>query len=114
MTYLQNCWLFLRGFFRFGEIDFKPGWSAGSIKWWLLYLIDYGINVVFLAGQVESISRHAQDHRSGKVWDFILDIIEKFDKDHGPRSGPPLWDSELPPKWQRIVVPLGWVLLWVL
>jgi hypothetical protein len=112
VTYLTNVRLWLTGFALFDELTFKPGWSAKSPGWWLLYLIDYGANVVLLAGQVESISRHAQDHRSGKVWDFILDIIEKFDRDHGPRSGPPLWDSELPPKWQRIAVPLGW-LLWL-
>jgi hypothetical protein len=109
MTYARNVLLWLRGWARFDEISFKPGWSAKSIRWWLLYGLDIGANVVLLAGQVETISRHAQDHRSGKVWDFLLDILEKFDADHGPRSGGPLWDSELPPKWQRIAVPLLWL-----
>lgn len=111
MTYFRNVWLWLVGWGRFDEVGFRDGWSAKSPLWWLLYLLDYGANVVLLAGQVETISRHAQDHRSGWVWDKLLDIIEKFDKDHGPRSGPPLFGSELPPKWARIVVPVFWLLL---
>ena len=109
MTYARNCLLWLRGWARFDEIDFKPGWSAKSPLWWLVYGLDHGANVILLAGQVETISRHAQDHRSGWVWDKLLDILERFDEDHGPRSGGPLWGSELPPKWQRIVVPLLWL-----
>lgn len=113
MTYLANCWLWLRGFARLREVALKPRWRtyAPPRSFALLYLLDYGINVVFLAGQVETISRHAQDHRSGWVWDKLLDILERFDEGHGPRSGPPLWDSRLPPKWQRITVPLAWVAL---
>lgn len=111
MTYLRNLWLWLSGFRRFDEVDFRDGWDAGQLRWWLLYVFDYGANVVLLAGQVETISRHAQDHRSGWVWDKLLDVIEAFDRDHGPRSGPPLFGSELPPKWQRIVVPIGWIIL---
>ena len=110
MTYLKNCWAWLRGWARFDEIQFREGWSAKSPAWWALYGLDIGANVILLAGQVETISRHAQDHRSGWFWDKLLDVIEKFDEDHGPRSGPPLWDSELPPKWQRIAVPLAWMI----
>jgi hypothetical protein len=109
--YFINLWLWLKGFTKFGEVEFEPGWTAKQPKWWFLYLVDYGINVIFLAGQVETISRHAEDHRSGWFWGKLLDLIEKFDKNHGPRSGPPLWDSVLPPKWVRIVVPLAWTVL---
>lgn len=108
LDYPINVALFLAGFFRLGRIKYREGWGPLSfllrLYWW-----DYGINVVILAGQVESISRHAQDHRSGWLWDKLLDAIERFDRDHGPRSGPPLWGSVLPPVWVRIVVPLAWV-----
>jgi hypothetical protein len=108
-SYFRNLYLFGAGLLKLREVRLKPGWSL----WWFfwLYLIDYGANVILLAGQVETISRHAQDHRSGWFWDKLLDVIEKFDEDHGPRSGPPLWGSELPPKWVRIVVPVLWVAL---
>lgn len=50
MTYLRNLWLWLTGFGRFDEVDFRDGWDAGQLRWWLLYLLDYGANAVLLAG----------------------------------------------------------------
>jgi hypothetical protein len=111
--YLRNVWLFLAGLGRLDQIPYKPGWGPG--KFLPLYLLDYGINVVLMAGQVESISRHAQDHRSGKVWAVILRFLERFDPGHGPASGPALWGSQLPPLYVRVLVPAAWLfgVLWL-
>lgn len=116
MTYFRNLYLWLRGFGRFDELDFKEGWSAESPKWWLLYLIDTGACVILLAGPVCTVSRYAQMHRSGTLWDKLLDVLDRIDTDHGQNSGPVLWDSEEPEKWVRIAVPVAWVALavWVL
>lgn len=41
MTYLTNIRAWLTGFARFGELTFKAGWSADSLRWWLLYSTRY-------------------------------------------------------------------------
>lgn len=112
-TYFTNVYLWITGWSKFDQLQFKDGWGKAKPKWLLLYLLDHGINVIFLAGQVETISRAAQDHRSGWIWDKLLRVIEKFDEDHGPNSGPTLWNSKLPPLWTRIVVPIFWIILLV-
>ena len=116
MSYFKNLWLWMSGFGRFDELDFKDGWSAKSPSWWLLYLIDHGACVLLLAGPVCTVSRYAQMHRSGTVWDKLLDVLDKFDTDHGQNSGPALWGSVESEKWVRIAVPVGWTafVVWIL
>jgi hypothetical protein len=95
--YLLNLWLWLSGWFKFGRIHFREGWSA-DWKWCLVYGINYGINVL-TGGAVQSISGRLQRHRAGKVWDFMLDVIEKFDTNHGANAGAPLFGSVESPQW---------------
>lgn len=91
MTYPRNIYLWLTGFFKLGQIAYKPGWNAW--KFLPVYLIDIGLNTL-TGGAVCTISRRAQDHRSGWFWDKILDAIEHFDEQHGALSGPPLWGTK--------------------
>lgn len=89
--YITNWKLFLAGFTRLGTLTFRPGWNAW--KYLPVYLVDTGLNVAS-GGAVNTISRRAQDHRSGWVWDKLLDAIETFDAEHGARASGPLWGSK--------------------
>lgn len=109
IEYLRNIRLWLRGFRRLDDLNYKAGWSASSFL--PLYLLDVGACVVLLAGPVCTVTRYAQMHRSGAAWDKLLDVLERFDAEHGQRSGPVMWGSVEPPKWVRIVVPVGWLAL---
>jgi hypothetical protein len=109
-AYFTNYWLWLDGFSRFNQLSFKTGWSGKQPRWWLLYLLDYGFCVIFLAGPVCTVSRYAQEHRSGWLWDKLLDVLDRIDTDHGQLSGPALWGSEEPELWVRCVVPGVWTL----
>ena len=113
-NYLWNIKQWLQGWLYFDQIMFKDGWS-NNWQWKLLYLVDHGACVILLAGAIEPISHYAQRHRKGRAWDFLLDLIERFDPGHGLDSGGPLWASEESPKWVRIAVPTGWSLaLWLI
>ena len=108
MTYPHNLYRWLTGFFKLGQIAYKPGWNAW--KFLPVYLLDIGLNTL-TGGAVCTISRRAQDHRSGWVWDKILDAIEHFDKTHGALSGPPLWGTKECSKSVQIAVTLFWVVV---
>jgi hypothetical protein len=109
-TYLRNLYLWASGWFWFDRLTWKPGWRNGP-KWWALYLLDHGACVLFLGGAVETISSYAQRHRSGTVWDKLLDVIERVDPGHGVDAEGTLWGSEESPLWVRVAVPIGWVVL---
>jgi hypothetical protein len=109
LTYLRNLKLWLTGFTLLNQLPYKPGW--GPWKFLPVYVLNYGTNVLLLAGQVEPISRHAQDHRSGWVWDKLLDILDWRDPGHGQKAGTALFGSQLPPLYVRVLVPLAWFLL---
>ena len=109
--YTQNVALWLTGFGRFDEIRFKQGWKGKSVSWILLYLIDYGFNVVILANPVVSISRYCYIRRSSQPWKWLGEMLDKWHPRHIENAGDPLWDSLPNPHWQRIVVPLGWLLI---
>ena len=49
-------------------------------------------------------------HRQGKIWDAILDGIEKVDPGHGDDAGGPLWGTTGSAFLVRIIVPILWVL----
>lgn len=108
MRYPRNILLWLFGFTQLGTLDYKPGWNAW--KFLPVYLIDCGLNVI-TGGAVCTISRRAQDHRSGWAWDKLLDVIEKFDRDHGALSGPPLWGSKECGKWTQVLVTGFWMVV---
>jgi hypothetical protein len=95
-NYLLNLRLWFNGFRRFGELQFKPGWS-NDWRWKLLYTLDYGFCVIFMAGPVTSVSRYTEDH-----W---------FSSYHGAHTGPDLWSSVRSPPWVRVVVPVVWAIL---
>jgi hypothetical protein len=112
-TYLHNLRLWLTGFGKLGTLDYKPGWNAW--KFLPVYLFDIGLNVL-TGGAVCTVSRRAQDHRSGWVWDKLLDTIEHFDEKHGALSGPTLWGSVECSKRVQIFVIAAWaagVILWM-
>lgn len=109
VNYLRNIFLWMRGFTRFDELTFKEGWHARQLRWWLLYLIDHGACVILLGGAVETVSSYAHRHRSGKAWDFLLDLIEKCDPGHGVNAGPPLWESVECGKIFRLFCPILWL-----
>lgn len=129
-NYVLNCWAWLRGIpwlwtrrndyrhedgtpifsVRIGQaIQYKDGWGPWSYL--PVYLIDVGACVIFLAGAVEPISTFAQRHRTGTVWDKILDVIERFDPGHGANSGSALWGTTESPKAVRILIPCVWALV---
>lgn len=90
MNYFRNIRLWLAGFVKLGEINYKPGWDRW--KFLPVYLLDVGLNVL-TGGAVCTVSRRAHEHRSGWVWDKLLDTIEHFDERHGALAGSPLWGS---------------------
>lgn len=93
MNYFTNLWLWLAGFTRFDEIEFKPGWSASSPAWWALYLVDYGTHVL-TGGAVVSWSRWAFENRARyRVAKFVDRFLGKFDPQHGEHAGPALWGT---------------------
>ena len=108
MTYPRNILFWLLGFTRLSTLDYKPGWNAW--KYLPVYLFDVGINVL-TGGAICTISRRAQDHRSGWAWDKLLDVIEKFDRDHGALSGPPSWGSKECSKRTQVLVTGFWVVV---
>lgn len=95
--YFDNIGLWMAGWFKLDRINFKEGWS-NDWQWKLVYGLNYGINVL-TGGAVQPISARLQRHRAGKVWDFILDVIEKFDNGHGANAGAPLFSSLESPAW---------------
>jgi hypothetical protein len=105
-NYFLNLRLWLTGFGKLGTIAYKPGWSPW--KFFPVYLLDCGMNVL-TGGAVCPLSRRFQDHRSGWVWDKILDVIETFDKYHGLSAGPPLFGSVECSKRVQIFVTLAWL-----
>ena len=100
--YLSNLLSWLTGFrrvWRAEAIDYKPGWNRWNFL--PLYLIDYGLCVIVLAGPVTSISQYAEAH-----W---------FSSYHGAHAGPPLWGTVRSPPWVRAGVPFLWAsILWFL
>ena len=61
-------------------------------------------------GAICTVSRRAQDHRSGWAWDKLLDVIEKFDRDHGALSGLRC-GVERVRKWTQVLVTGFWVVV---
>ena len=94
-NYLLNVKLWLTGFRRLGTITYKPGWNRWTFL--PLYLLDYGLCVIVLAGPVTSISQYAEAH-----W---------FSSYHGAHAGPPLWGTVRSPVGVRVAVPLIWLVL---
>lgn len=94
MNYLYNVALFLRGFQWFGKLTFtRPGWSAYSWRWRLLYTFDYGTHVL-LGGAVVSWSRWFYDNRdSYRIARFMDRLLNHFEEGHGRSAGPPLWKT---------------------
>jgi hypothetical protein len=105
-NYIRNLRLWLTGFRLLGAIAYKPGWNPW--KFLPVYLLDCGLNVL-TGGAVCPLSRRFQDHRSGWVWDKILDVIETFDKYHGINAGPPLFGSVECSKRVQIFVITAWL-----
>ena len=93
MTYPRNLRLWLTGFGRFGELKFRAGWSATSLRWWLLYLFDYGSHVL-TGGAVVSWSRWFYDNRQYRIPRFFDRLLNHFEDGHGRSAGPPLWGTQ--------------------
>jgi hypothetical protein len=112
-NYLHNLRLWLTGFSKLGDLAYKPGWDRW--KFLPVYIFDVGLNVL-TGGAVCTVSRRAQDHRSGWVWDKLLDAIEHFDAQHGALAGPPLWGSVECRKSVQLLIVAAWaagVFLWM-
>jgi hypothetical protein len=93
MSYFSNVKAWVKGFGRFDEIDFKPGWSGKSIAWWLLYGIDYGTRVL-TGGACISWSRWFYDNSRWRPAKFATRLLNRLDPNHGAESGPALWGTE--------------------
>ena len=91
MTYAHNVKTWWRGWRRFDEIDFREGWSADSLLWWLLYALNHGTRVL-TGGAVVTWSRwfflNRDKYRAAK---FITRFLNHLDQDHGRKSADPLW-----------------------
>ena len=109
MSYLKNVWLWLRGYTRFNELTFKPGWGPKDPGWWLLYTFDIGANVLLLANEVVTISRYTWLRRRSQPWKWLGELLDKISPNHIENSADPLWGSIQNPPWQRIAVPAVWL-----
>lgn len=106
-TYLLNLKLFLTGFARFSELSFKPGWSATSPGWWLLYTFDYGTHVLTGAACV-SWSRWAWDYR--EKYGLAEWLNRLLGERHTSDAGPALWGT-VDSDWRvRVGVTLAWLI----
>lgn len=93
MTYFINLYLWFRGFAWFRSLKFRQGWSASSLRWWLLYLVDYGSHVL-TGGAVVSWSRWFYDNRDYRIANFFDRLLNHFEEGHGRSAGPPLWGTK--------------------
>lgn len=92
-TYRRNVRAWREGFDRFAEIRFKPGWTASSRRWWLLYALDYGTRVL-TGGACVSWSRWFHDRRESYGHAaFITRLLDRLDPRHGAQAGPILWGT---------------------
>ena len=105
--YPKNLWLYFSGFFRLGSLSYKPGW--GPFKFFFLYLIDHGFNVLVLGNQVVTVSRYAWIRRTSQPWKWLGETLDKIQPNHIENAGDPLWGSVPNPPWQRIAVPILWI-----
>lgn len=93
MSYINNVKAWASGFGRFDEISFKPGWSAKSPAWWLLYAFNYGTRVLS-GGACVSWSRWFYLNSQHSWAKLITRLLNKLDGGHGEEAGPPLWGTE--------------------
>jgi hypothetical protein len=113
MTYFTNIRAWLTGFRRFDELTFEAGWSADSLRWWLLYAIDYGSHVL-TGGAVVSWSRWFYDNREKyRVANFFDRLLNHFEDGHGRSAGPALWGT-VDCSWRVRMVATAAILLMVL
>ena len=107
--YLHNLRAWYKGWGRFRELVWKPGWNWTQLRWKLAYATTYLIPPLFFAGPVVSMSWWMHLHRDGFVWDKILDIIDTQDPKHGEKAGSPLWETTECAFPIRVAVPIIWV-----
>lgn len=110
--YARNLRLWLTGFRRFKELTFRAGWSADSLRWWLLYSIDYGSHVL-TGGAVVSWSRWFYDHREQRIPGFFNRLLNHAEDGHGRIAGPALWGT-VDCDWRVRLVATAAILLMVL
>ena len=113
-SYWTTVWRWLRGWGRFGEIRFKPGWSARSPAWWLVYGLDIGAAVIVLGVGCQPISRWAGE-REHQPWIWIARVLNRWDDGHTDSAGPLMWDTAPCPGSVRAIVMIGWafvLLVW--
>lgn len=92
-SYWRNVGRWLGGWARFGEVRFKPGWSARSPAWWAVYLLDYGAACLVLGIGVQPVSRWAGE-RMQKPWTWLADILNRLQPGHTSAAGPLLWNTQ--------------------
>lgn len=110
--YFFNLRAWSRGWRKFDEIgNWKPGWDGTQLRWKLIYATNYLVTCLVFAGPVATMSWWMNLHRQGKVWDAILDGIEKHDPGHGEAAGGPLWGTKECSLPIRIAAPVLWFLL---
>ena len=65
--YLHNLRAWYKGWGRFRELVWKPGWNWTQLRWKLAYATTYLIPPLFFAGPVISMSWWMHLHRDGFV-----------------------------------------------
>lgn len=92
--YLRNLWLWLSGYTRLRELDYKPGWGPWK------FLIPY--STTYLAGTlagygVASLSWSWYERSMSDKYPFARFMTRLLDwlvpGKHGINAGPRLWDS---------------------
>jgi hypothetical protein len=93
VSYKHNVLTWLRGWRKFDEIAFLPGWSGGSPLWWLLYALNHGTRTLS-GGAVVTWSRWFYLNREKyRAAAFMTRLLNHFDQDHGRESADPLWKT---------------------
>lgn len=108
--YFRNVRLWWRGFDKFSELRFKPGFGASSTLWWCIYTVDYGFAVFVLAIGVQPVSRWAGLRRSHQPWTALANFLDAIEDGHTTNAGPILWGSRPCREHVRILVVGFWLL----
>lgn len=90
-------------------ISYKARWTP--LKFFPVYVLDYGAAAILLGLGVQPISRWAGQRIKHAPWRWLAWVLNKLEKGHTDSAGGLLWETQPCPAKVRLVVVVSWVLL---